>query len=74
MQTAAGRFTVSGKPASLKVAVDEAAVQARIAPGVVVAAGPPGNVYKGPTEQRGTVLTLALPAATAATLTTRLRF
>jgi len=39
----------------------------------VVAAGPPGHVDQGPTEERGTVLRLSLPAATTATLVTSLR-
>jgi hypothetical protein len=40
----------------------------------VVAAGPPGHVDKGPTEERGTVLRLSLPAGSDATLVTSMRF
>ena len=73
-QAGAGRYIVAGQPSALTVAVRDAAVQARIAPGVVVAAGPPGNVDKGPTQQRGTVLLLSLAPARQATLITRMRF
>lgn len=72
-KTGAG-FVVAGQPASLKVAVATSAAQAEIARGVVVAAGPPGNVDKGPREERGAVLRLSLPAAKATSLTTRLTF
>jgi hypothetical protein len=37
--------------------------QGVIGPGIVVAAGPPGHVDQGPTEERGTVLRLSLPAS-----------
>ena len=67
-------FVVAGKPASLKVEVATAATMATIAPGVVVAAGPPGRVDQGPTEERGTVLRLSLPPSSAATLVTTLSF
>ena len=73
-QLAPGRFLVTGQPAALQVTVPAPAVQASIGPGVVVAAGPPGHVDQGPTEQRGTVLRLSLPASTAATLVTSMRF
>jgi hypothetical protein len=45
-----------------------------IGPGIVVAAGPPGNVDQGPTEERGTVLRLSLPASRDATLVTTMSF
>jgi hypothetical protein len=67
-------FLVEGKPAALKVAVGTAAAKAVIGPGIVVAAGPPGHVDKGPTEERGSVLRLSLPAAREATLVTTMRF
>lgn len=68
-----GRYRVAGQPAALEVSVISKAVQAAIAPGVVVAAGPPGHVDQGPTEERGTVLRLSVPASTQATLVTSLR-
>jgi hypothetical protein len=68
------RFTVAGQPSSLKVEVRTKAVKAVIEPGVVIAAGPPGNVDKGPREERGTVLRLSLPAGKDATLTTGMKF
>jgi hypothetical protein len=67
-------FVVAGKPSSLKVEVASKAAQAVIAPGIVVAAGPPGNVDKGPKEERGAVLRISLPASQQATLTTTLKF
>lgn len=77
-QTGDGKFLVAGQPSALKVEVlngaGKAAARADIADGVVVAAGPPGNVDKGPKEERGTVLRLSLPASKQATLTTRLTF
>jgi hypothetical protein len=73
-QTGAHSFVVPGQPSSLKVDVATAGVKAVIAPGIVVAAGPPGNVDKGPKEERGSVLRLSLPASKAATLTTTLKF
>jgi hypothetical protein len=68
------RFLVEGKPASLQVAVGTAAAKAVIGPGIVVAAGPPGHVDQGPTEERGTVLRLSLPASREATLVTTMSF
>jgi hypothetical protein len=68
------RFLVEGKPAALKVEVQTAAAKAVIGPGIVVAAGPPGHVDQGPTEERGSVLRLSLPASSAATLVTKLSF
>lgn len=67
------RFLVAGSPAALEVDIATAAAKAAIAPGVVTAAGPPGNVDKGPREQRGVVLNVSLPASREATLVTRLR-
>jgi hypothetical protein len=67
-------YLVEGKPASLKVAVGTASAQGVIGPGVVVAAGPPGHVDQGPTEERGTVLRLSLPASREVTLVTTLSF
>jgi hypothetical protein len=69
-----GRFLVEGKPASLKVQLGTAGAKAVIGPGIVVAAGPPGHVDQGPTEERGTVLRVSLPASSAATLVTKLSF
>jgi hypothetical protein len=68
------RFVVAGQPSSLKVEVRTKAVKAIIEPGVVIAAGPPGNVDKGPREERGTVLRLSLPAGKDATLVTGMKF
>ena len=68
------RFLVAGTPAALKVDLRTAAAKAVVGPGVVVAAGPPGHVDKGPTEERGTVLRISLAAATSATLVTSMRF
>lgn len=73
-QVADKRFIIAGQPSALKVEVRTAAVKAVIAPGVVVAAGPPGNVDKGPTEERGTVLRMSLPASKEATLVTSMKF
>jgi len=73
-QVAERRFLIAGRPSALKVDVRTPAAQAVIAPGVVVAAGPPGHVDRGPTEQRGTVLRLSLPASKDATLVTSMRF
>jgi hypothetical protein len=67
-------FVVEAKPASLKVAFDAVAAKALIGPGVVVAAGPPGHVDQGPTEERGTVLRVSLPASREATLVTKMSF
>jgi hypothetical protein len=72
-KTGAHSFVVTGQPTSLKVDVATAAT-AVIAPGIVVAAGPPGNVDKGPKEERGAVLRISLPASKEATLTTTLKF
>jgi hypothetical protein len=68
------RFLVEGKPAALKVEVQTAAAKAVIGPGIVVAAGPPGHVDQGPTEERGSVLRVSLPASSSATLVTKLSF
>lgn len=73
-QQGQGRFVIAGKPAALKVDVRTPAMKAVIGPGIVVAAGPPGNVDKGPTEQRGTVLRMSLPASKDATLVTSMTF
>jgi hypothetical protein len=73
-QVAQRSFVIAGKPSSLKVDVKTLGAKAVIEPGVVTAAGPPGNVDKGPTEQRGTVLRLSLPASRDATLVTSMRF
>jgi hypothetical protein len=67
-------FVVEAKPASLKVAFDAVAAKAVVGPGVVVAAGPPGHVDQGPTEERGTVLRVSLPASREATLVTKMSF
>lgn len=72
-ETGARRYVVAGKPAALEVDVKTAAAKAVIEPGIVTAAGPPGNVDKGPREQRGTVLRVSLPAAREATLVTTLK-
>jgi hypothetical protein len=71
-KTGAQRYLVQGAPAALAVDVGTASAKAVIEPGVVVAAGPPGHVDRGPTEERGTVLRLSLPASRAATLVTTL--
>lgn len=68
------RFLVAGKPASLKVDLRTREASAVIEPGVVIAAGPPGHVDRGPREERGTVLRLSLPASQDATLVTSMRF
>lgn len=68
------RFVVAGKPASLEVDVRTRGAKAVIEPGVVIAAGPPGHVDRGPREQRGAVLRLSLPASQDATLVTAMRF
>ncbi len=73
-QSAQRSFVVAGKPSSLKVDVKTLAAKAVIEPGVVIAAGPPGNVDKGPREERGMVLRLSLPAGQDATLVTTMRF
>lgn len=67
------RFIVEGQPAALQV-TSGAGAKAIIEPGIVTAAGPPGNVDKGPKEQRGTVLRMSLAPAKQATLTTIMRF
>ena len=48
--------------------------KAVIEAGVVIAAGPPGNVDKGPREERGTVLRLSLPAGKDALLVTGMTY
>jgi hypothetical protein len=73
-QQGQGRFVIAGKPTALRVEVRTPAMKAVIGPGIVVAAGPPGNVDKGPTEQRGTVLRMSLPAGKDATLVTSMTF
>ncbi|MES2149029.1 MAG: DUF4962 domain-containing protein [Pseudomonadota bacterium] len=73
-QVADRRFLIAGRPAALKVDLRTPAAQALVAPGVVVAAGPPGHVDRGPTEERGTVLRMSLPASKEATLVTSMRF
>ncbi|MES2151409.1 MAG: DUF4962 domain-containing protein [Pseudomonadota bacterium] len=69
-QQAQRRFQIAGQPAALAVEARTGAMTAVIAPAIVVAAGPPGNVDKGPSEQRGTVLRMSLPASLEATLVT----
>jgi hypothetical protein len=69
-QVAERRFDIAAPTARLKVDVRTAAAKAVIEPGVVVAAGPPGHVDQGPTEERGTVLRLSMPAAKEALLVT----
>ncbi|NGZ86468.1 DUF4962 domain-containing protein [Duganella aceris] len=71
---AEGRFVVAGTPSSLKVEVRGKAAKAVIEPGEVIAAGPPGNVDKGPREERGTVLRVSLPAGKDAMLVTSMKF
>jgi hypothetical protein len=73
-QMAERRFLIAGQPSALTVESRTPAMTAEIAPGVVVAAGPPGHVDKGPTEQRGTVLRMSLPARKEATLVTSMTF
>jgi hypothetical protein len=73
-QQDAQRFVIAGAPASLKVAVRTKGAKAVIEAGVVIAAGPPGNVDKGPREERGTVLRLSLPAGKDALLVTGMTF
>jgi hypothetical protein len=72
-QAEARRFVVAGKPASLKVDVRTPEAKAVIEPGVVIAAGPPGHVDRGPREERGAVLRLSLPASRDALLVTSMR-
>lgn len=71
-KTGARSYLVEGRPAALAVHVGAAEMKAVIEPGVVVAAGPPGHVDRGPTEERGTVLRISLPASTKAALVTTL--
>lgn len=69
-----GTFIIDGSPSSLKVDVRTAAAKTSIVPGIIIAAGPPGNVDKGPREERGTVLNISLPANKVAKLVTKLKF
>jgi hypothetical protein len=73
-QVAQRSFVVAGRPSSLKVDVKTVGAKAVIEPGVVIAAGPPGHVDRGPRQERGTVLRLSLPASRDATLVTSMRF
>lgn len=70
--TGGQHYLVQGAPAALAVEVGTTGAKAVIEPGIVVAAGPPGHVDRGPTEERGTVLRLSLPASRDATLVTTL--
>jgi hypothetical protein len=67
-------FIIAGQPAALTVEVRSKAAKAVVEPGLVIAAGPPGNVDKGPRQQRGTVLRMSLPASQQATLVTSMKF
>ncbi len=67
------RYVVAGKPAALEVDIKTAAAKAVVEKGIVTAAGPPGNVDKGPQEERGSVLRISLPASREATLVTTLK-
>jgi hypothetical protein len=67
-------FIIGGQPAALTVEVRSKAAKAVVEPGLVIAAGPPGNVDKGPRQQRGTVLRMSLPASQQATLVTSMKF
>jgi hypothetical protein len=73
-QTAQRSFVVTGKPTSLKVDVKTLEAKTVVEPGIVIAAGPPGHVDRGPREERGVVLRLSLPASQDATLVTSMRF
>ncbi len=73
-QVSAQRFVINGAPSALKVEVRTKAAKALIEPGFVVSAGPPGNVDKGPKQQRGHVLRTSMPAAQRATLVTSMKF
>jgi len=64
------RYLVAGKPTALQVDVKTAGAKAVIEKGVVTAAGPPGNVDKGPREERGSVLRISLPAGRETSLVT----
>lgn len=72
VQAAERRYVVAGRPSSLKVEARAPGTSATIAPGVVVAAGPPGHVDQGPKEERGVVLLMSAPAGKQATLVTRM--
>ncbi|MBC7622212.1 MAG: DUF4962 domain-containing protein [Aeromicrobium sp.] len=72
-QLSAQKFVVAGKPSSLQVEIQTPNAKAVIEPGLVVSAGPPGNVDKGPRVQRGTVVRVSLPASKDVTLVTKLR-
>lgn len=67
------RYVVAGKPAALQVDVKTAGARAVIEKGVVTAAGPPGNVDKGPREERGSVLRISMPAARETSIITTMR-
>lgn len=73
-QQGARSFVVAGSPAALKVELLSKAARAVVEPGLVISAGPPGNVDKGPKQQRGNVLRISLPAARQATLVNRMTF
>lgn len=73
-QLAERSFVVEGRPSALKVEARGKNVQAVVEPGLVVSAGPPGNVDKGPKQQRGNVLHMSLPAGKQATLVTSMKF
>jgi len=67
------RYVVAGKPAALQVDIKTAGARAVIEKGVVTAAGPPGNVDKGPREERGSVLRISMPAARDTSIITTMR-
>lgn len=67
------RYVVAGKPAALQVDIKTAGARAVIEKGVVTAAGPPGNVDKGPREERGSVLRISMPAARETSIVTTMR-
>lgn len=67
------RYVVAGKPAALQVDIKTAGARAVIEKGVVTAAGPPGNVDKGPREERGSVLRISMPAARETSVVTTMR-
>ncbi len=74
VQESPQRFIIQDKPTSLKVEVRSKAAKAVVEPGYVISAGPPGNVDKGPKQQRGNVVRTSLPAAQQATLVTSMKF
>ena len=73
-QVSEQKYVVAGRPTALQVEFKTPAAKAVIEPGFVVAAGPPGNVDKGPRVQRGTVIRASLPASKDTTLITMMKF